>query len=153
MLEVLKGLEGCVASVISKVRSKVDVEDVLQEAAVDILKGYQSAARKKAMWVAKSARTKAWRDARRDHARLVGGENPKQEVHFDPLADLVKSEEIASLEAAMGGLDADTAIALKLRFYEGATFEEIADAFDVSQATAVRMVNRGLKALREVICE
>jgi len=151
MLEVLKGLEGCVASVICTVRSKLDVEDVLQEAAVEILKGYQAAARTKTMWVAKSARRKAWRDARRDHVRFVDGENPRQEVHFDPLADLVKSEELASLDVAMANLDADTATAIKMRFYEGATLEEIGNAFGVTATSAARMVKRGLTALRESI--
>lgn len=151
MLEVLKGLEGSVASVIFSVRSKVDVEDVLQEAAVEILKGYQAEARTKAIWVAKSARRKAWRDARRDHVRLVGGENPRQEVHADPLAELVKSEEIASLDVAIGGLDPDIATAIKMRFYEDATLEEIGQTFGVTATSAARMVKRGLTALRESI--
>lgn len=151
MLEVLKGLEGCVASVISTVRSKVDVEDVLQEAAVEILKGYQAAARTKTMWVAKSARRKAWRDARRDHVWLMDGENPRQEVDFDPLAELVKLEELASLDVAMANLDPDTATVIKMRFYEGATLEEIGNAFGVTATSAARMVKRGLAALRESI--
>ena len=151
MLEVLKGLEGSLASVISPVRSKVDVEDVLQEAAVEILKGYQAAARTKAMWVAKSARRKALRDARRDHVRLVCGENPTQEVNADPLAELVKSEEIASLDVAIAGLDPDIATAIKMRFYEEATLEEIGQTFGVTATSAARMVKRGLTALRESI--
>lgn len=151
MLEVLKGLEGCVASVISTVRSKVDVEDVLQDAAVEILKGYQAAARTKTVWVAKSARRKACRDARRDHVWLMDGQNPRQEVDFDPLADLVKSEELASLDVAMANLDPDTATAIKMRFYEGATLEEIGNAFGVTATSAARMVKRGLTALRESI--
>lgn len=153
MLEVLKGLEGPVASVISQVRSKVDLDDVLQDAALEILKNYEAAARTKAMWVAKTAKRKAWRDARRDHVWLVQGENPQQTVSTDPLAELVRAEEIASLDDAMASLNADLATALKLRFYEGATLEEIAAAFEVSQTTAARMINRGLKALREVIGE
>jgi len=153
MLEVLDGLQGVIRSKLRGVEAKIDIEDVMQDAAIAILTGYSAAARTKAVWTAKSARRKCWRDSRRDHERLVNGDNPRQEVSFDPLADLIRGEETEGLEAGFAAMDAIIEMAVKLRFYEDRTFAEIAQHFGVSNPTAAAMVRRGLETLRESIGE
>ena len=153
MLEVLDGLQGVIRSKLRGVEAKIDIEDVMQDAAIAILTSYSAAARTKAVWTAKSARRKCWRDSRRDHERLVNGDNPRQEVSFDPLADLIRGEEIEGLEAGFAAMDAIIEMAVKLRFYEDRTFAEIAQHFGVSNPTAAAMVRRGLETLRESIGE
>ena len=153
MLEVLDGLQGVIRSKLRGVEAKIDIEDLMQDAAIAILTGYSAAARTKAVWTAKSARRKCWRDSRRDHERLVNGDNPRQEVSFDPLADLIRGEEIEGLEAGFAAMDAIIEMAVKLRFYEDRTFAEIAQHFGVSNPTAAAMVRRGLETLRESIGE
>ena len=153
MLEVLDGLQGVIRSKLRGVEAKIDIEDVMQDAAIAILTGYSAAARTKAVWTAKSARRKCWRDSRRDHERLVNGDNPRQEISHNPLADLIRGEEIEGLEAGFAAMDAIIEMAVKLRFYEGKTFAEIAEIFGVSNPTAAAMVRRGLEFLREFIGE
>jgi len=153
MLEVLDGLQGVIRSKLRGVEAKIDIEDVMQDAAIAILTGYSAAARTKAVWTAKSARRKCWRDSRRDHERLVNGDNPRQEVSFDPLADLIRCEETQQLGDAIEHLDLDIRTAIRMRFYEDRTFAEIAQHFGVSNPTAAAMVRRGLETLRESIGE
>lgn len=153
MLDVLDGLQGVIRSKLRGVESKIDIEDVMQDAAIAILTSYSAAARTKAVWTAKSARRKCWRDSRRDHERLVNGDNPRQEITHNPLADLIRGEEIEGLKAGFAAMDAIIEMAVKLRFYEDKTFAEIAEIFGVSNPTAAAMVRRGLETLRETIGE
>jgi|SanBayMetagenome_1026888.scaffolds.fasta_scaffold10204_5 RNA polymerase sigma factor (sigma-70 family) len=151
--EVLDGLRGVIRSKIRGVEAKIDIDDVMQDAAIAILTGYGAAPRTKAVWTAKSARRKCWRDSRRDHERLVNGGNPNQEITSDPLAAMIRGEEIEALEAGFARMDPNIEMAVKMRFYEDLTFEQIAKAFGVSNPTAAAMVKRGLIALREAIGE
>lgn len=153
MLEVLDGLQGVIRSKLRGVEAKIDIEDVMQDAAIAILTSYSEAARTRAVWTAKSARRKCWRDSRRDHERLVNGDNPRQEVSFDPLADLIRCEETQQLGDAIEHLDLDIRTAIWMRFCEDRTFAEIAQHFGVSNPTAAAMVRRGLETLREFIGE
>jgi RNA polymerase sigma factor (sigma-70 family) len=159
MLEVLDCLKIYIKSTLNGVESKVDVEDVLQDAAIAILSGVQAAKktpamqRTKAVWLARSARRKAFRDAKRDHLRVVEGENPKHEAIHDPLGELVKAEQIESLHAAFAAMDPNIEHAVKMRFYEDATLLEIAEAFGVSMTTASAMIKRGLTILKEAVGE
>jgi RNA polymerase sigma factor (sigma-70 family) len=84
---------------------------------------------------------------------LVNGGNPNQEISHNPLEDLIRGEETEQLGQAIGQLDPDTLTAIRMRFYEDLTFEQIAKAFGVSNPTAAAMVKRGLIALREAIGE
>lgn len=153
MLDVLDGLQGVIRSKLRGVEAKIDIEDVMQDAAIAILTGYEAAVRTKAVWTAKSARRKCWRDSRRDHERLVNGDNPRQEVSFDPLGDLIRGEETQQLGDAIEQLDLDIRTAIWMRFCEERTFAEIARHFGVSNPTAAAMVRRGLETLREAIGE
>jgi RNA polymerase sigma factor (sigma-70 family) len=153
MLEVLDGLRGVIRSKIRGVEAKIDIDDVMQDAAIAILTGYTAAPRTKAVWTAKSARRKCWRDSRRNHERLVNGANPNQEISHNPLEDLIRGEETKQLGHAISQLDPDTLTAIRMRFYEDKTFAEIADHFGVSNPTAAAMVRRGLETLREFIGE
>lgn len=153
MLDVLDGLQSVIRSKLRGVESKIDIEDVMQDAAISILGGYSAAPRSKAVWTAKSARRKCWRDSRRDHERLVNGDNPRQEISHNPLADLIRCEETQQLGQAIEQLDPDTLTAIRMRFYEDRTFAEIAQHFKVSNPTAAAMVRRGLETLRESIGE
>ena len=151
--EVLDGLRGVIRSKIRGVEAKIDIDDVMQDAAIAILTGYTAAPRTKAVWTAKSARRKCWRDSRRDHERLVNGGNPNQEISHNPLEDLIRGEEIEGLEAGFARMDPNIEMAVKMRFYEDRTFAEIAQHFGVSNPTAAAMVRRGLETLREAIGE
>lgn len=134
MLEMLDGLRGVIRSKIRGVEAKIDIDDVMQDAAIAILAGYGAAPRTKAVWTAKSARRKCWRDSRRDHERLVNGGNPNQEISHNPLEDLIRGEEIEALEAGFARMDPNIEMAVKMRFYEDLTFEQIAKAFGVSKS-------------------
>lgn len=153
VLDVLDGLQGVIRSKLRGVEAKIDIEDVMQDAAIAILTRYSAAARTNAVWTAKSARRKCWRDSRRDHERLVNGGNPRQEISYNPLADLIRGEETQQLGQAIEQLDPDTLTAIRMRFYEDRTFAEIAQHFGVSNPTAAAMVRRGLETLREFIGE
>jgi RNA polymerase sigma factor (sigma-70 family) len=147
MLDILDSMAGIVSRELRSVREKVDVEDVLQEAAIAILKTYAEAPKKKAVWTAKSARRKAFRDQRRDH--LWHMENNRNEFSCDPLAALIRSEEIDALSQAFEYLTEDQATAIKMRYYDDATLAEIAEVFGVSSPTAAKIVRDALEVLRE----
>jgi len=147
MLDILDSMAGIVSRELRSVREKVDVEDVLQEAAIAILKTYAEAPKKKAVWTAKSARRKAFRDQRRDH--LWHMENNRNEFSFDPLAALIRPEEIDALSQAFECLTEDQATAIKMRYYDDATLAEIAEVFGVSSPTAAKIVRDALEVLRE----
>jgi DNA-directed RNA polymerase specialized sigma24 family protein len=151
MLEVLDDLQGVIRSKLRGVEGKVDVEDVMQDAAVAILTAYAQAPRTKAIWTAKSARRKAWCDSRRDHDWLVSGENPNQECKSDPLEAMILGEQIEGLEAGFAGMDANIEMAVKMRFYEDRTYDEIGQAFGCSGTWAAKMVKAGLETLRTAV--
>lgn len=154
MFESVSSMSGYVSRVIYDVRSKLDIEDVLQSAALDILQNpHKTLTKSKLSWTAKSARHKAWRDSRRDNVRLLTGENPKQEIVCDPLAELVRSEESEQLNLALSSLDPQVCLVLKLRFYQEMTLDEIASELGVSGTTVTRMIRKGLLALKEIISE
>ena len=149
MLEILAGIEGSIAKRIQSVRSKVDVEDVLQDAAIAIMHGYHQAPRTKAVWTAQSARRAAWRASRRDH--FFFEDSSKKFDDSDPLAALIQCEELEALQSAFEKIDQQYAEVLKMRFYEGMTFEEIAEALGVRRNTAARRVRNALEQLKGLI--
>ena len=149
MLEVLAGIEGSIAKRIQSVRSKVDVEDVLQDAAIAIMQGYQEAPRTKAVWTAQSARRAAWRASSWDHVFFE--DSSKKFDDSDPLAALIQCEELEALQSAFEQIEPQYAEVLKMRFYEGMTFEEIAEALGVRRNTAARRVRNALEQLKGLI--
>jgi RNA polymerase sigma factor (sigma-70 family) len=149
MLDILDSIGGIVAREIHSVREKVGVEDILQDAAIAILESYAEAPKKKAIWTAKSARRKAFRDQRRDHVWHM--ENSRKEFSCDPLAALIKSEEIDALSQAFACLTEDQATAIKMRYYDDATLAEIAEVFGVSSPTAAKIIRDALEVLREQV--
>lgn len=153
MLDSLESFRGLVSFHIRDVKSKLDIDDILQDAAVDILKSGGHATPKNVIWTCKASRKKAWRDSRRDHVRLVTGENPNHEVHSDPLADMIRSEQIESLMSAMDSLDADSRTAIRMRYYENCTLKQIADSFGISINSASRIIRHALETIRESISE
>jgi RNA polymerase sigma-70 factor (ECF subfamily) len=149
MLDVLAGIEGTILSKIRSVQSKLDVEDVLQYAAIAIMQGYEQAPRTKAVWIAQSARRSAWRSARRDHVFFE--DSSKKFDDSDPLAALIQCEELEALQSAFEKIEPQYAEVLKMRFYEGMTFEEIAEALGVRRNTAARRVRNALEQLKGLI--
>ena len=68
-----------------------------------------------------------------------------------PLAELVAQEQTARLEALLARLSPAQADALRLRFYGGLKFQEIADAMQCSLGTAKNRVRWGLLRLADLI--
>jgi RNA polymerase sigma factor (sigma-70 family) len=149
MLEVLAGIEGAIRSKIRSVQSKVDVEDVLQDAAIAIMQGYDQAPRTKAVWTAQSARRAAWRASRRDHVFFE--DSRKEFDDSDPLAALIQCEELEAMQAAFEEIEPQHAEVLKLRFYEGLTLAEIAEALGIGRNVAARRVRKALEEMRGMI--
>jgi RNA polymerase sigma factor (sigma-70 family) len=149
MLEVLAGIEGAIRSKIRSVQSKVDVEDVLQDAAIAIMQGYQEAPRTKTVWTAQSARRGAWRASRRDHVFFE--DSRKEFDDSDPLAALIQCEELEAMQSAFEQIEPQHAEVLKLRFYEGMTLLEIAEALGIGRNVAARRVRKALEEMRGLI--
>ena len=149
MLEVLAGIEGAIRSKIRSVQSKVDVEDVLQDAAIAIMQGYEQAPRKKAVWTAQSARRAAWRASRRDHVFFE--DSSRKFDDSDPLAALIQCEELEAMQSAFEQIEPQHAEVLKLRFYEGLTLAEIAEALGIGRNVAARRVREALEEMRGLI--
>ncbi len=149
MLEILAGIEGSIAKRIQSVRSKVDVEDVLQDAAIAIMQGYEQAPRKKTVWTAQSARRAAWRASRRDHVFFE--DSSKKFDDSDPLAALIQCEELEAMQSAFEQIEPQHAEVLKLRFYEGLTLAEIAEALGIGRNVAARRVRKALEEMRGMI--
>jgi RNA polymerase sigma factor (sigma-70 family) len=151
MIDSLESFRGLVSYHIRDVKSKLDIDDVIQDAAIDILKSGGKATAKNVIWTSKAARKKAWRDSRRDHVRLVTGENPNQEFSSDPLAAMIAGEELQALSAAFARMDSHIEMVVKMRFYEQRTYQEIGKAFGCSGTWAANMVKAGLEELRTAI--
>ena len=69
----------------------------------------------------------------------------------DPLAALIQCEELEALQSAFEQIEPQYAEVLKMRFYEGMTFEEIAEALGVRRNTAARRVRTALEQLKGLI--
>jgi RNA polymerase sigma-70 factor (ECF subfamily) len=70
-----------------------------------------------------------------------------------PLAALLQQEQSARLEALLRRLGSAQADALRLRFFGGLKFQEIADAMQCSLGTAKNRVQAGLLRLAELMRE
>lgn len=148
-LDSLIDVEGLVGKVLFPVRDRVDVEDVLQDAAIAILKSYADAPRKKAVWTAKNAVRTAMRAKIRDHKFFEN--SSRGVVDADPLAALLKCEEVESLHAAMAKLDPQDREAIRLRFFEGMTLEQVGAAMGFQKRWAIIVVKRALERLRDLM--
>jgi len=148
-LESLKGIEGIIGNVLRPVRDRVDIEDVLQDAAIAILASYDKAPRKKAVWTAKSAAHSALRSKKRDHKFFQ--ESCRSVVYTNPLTALIHCEEVELLDCAMEGLSERQAEAIRLRFFEGLTLEEVGEKIGITKGGAAHVVKQALEQLREVM--
>jgi RNA polymerase sigma-70 factor (ECF subfamily) len=69
------------------------------------------------------------------------------------LAGILASERRELLDSLLGGLSTAQADALRLRFFGGLKFQEIADAMHCSLLTAKNRVRSGLIRLSELVCQ
>ena len=147
-LESLKGIEGIIGSVLRPVRDRVDIDDVLQDAAIAILKSYADAPRKKAVWTAKSAARAAFRSKKRDQKYF---EKSEKAFYSNPLATLIHCEEVEQLHSALECLDERSREVIRLRYFDGLTLEEVGKAIGLTKAGAANVVGKALDQLREVM--
>lgn len=150
-LQALAGIRPFVFKQIRAVSEKVSVDDVLQEAAIAIIKSYEKAPRTKAVWIARSARRKAWREQRRDHR--YHEQNSRNVVLDSPLEALIGAEESVLGLEAFERLEGDQRRVLELRFWQGKSYQEIGEEYGVSAPTAARLVQSALQAIRKAIDE
>ncbi len=79
-------------------------------------------------------------------------QEPQRDAQDDtPLTALLAKERAAQLEALLGRLSLAQADALRLRFFGGLKFQEIADAMQCSLNTAKHRVRTGLQRMAEFI--
>jgi RNA polymerase sigma factor (sigma-70 family) len=145
----LVGVEGLVGKVLFPVRDRVDIEDVLQDAAIAILKSYKDAPRTKAIWTAKNAVRTAMRAKIHDHKFFEN--SSRGVVDSDPLAALLKCEQVEFLHAAMKQLVEQDREAIRLRFFEEMTLEQVGEAMGFQKRHAAHVVKRALERLRELM--
>lgn len=91
---------------------------------------------------------------REETATEFCGERARTSEQVDdntPLAALISEERAAQLEALLLEISAVQADALRLRFFAGLKFQEIADAMQCSLNTAKNRVRWGLMKLAELI--
>ena len=69
----------------------------------------------------------------------------------DPLAALIQCEELEAMQAAFEEIEPQHAEVLKLRFYEGLTLAEIAEALGIGRNVAARRVRKALEEMRGMI--
>ena len=148
-LESLVGVEGLVAQATRHVRDRVDIEDVLQDAAIAILASYDKAPRKKAVWTAKSAARSALRSKKRDHKFFE--ESCQSVVYTNPLAALIHCEEVELLGDAMECLSERQAEAIRLRFFDGLTLEEVGEKMGITKGGAAHVVKQALEQLQDLM--
>ena len=146
-LESLKGIEGIIGNVLRPVRDRVDIDDVLQDAAIAILQSYAKAPRKKAVWTAKSAARAAFRSKKCDQKYF---EKTPNAVYSNPLAALIHCEEVDQLHDALACLDDRQREVIRLRYFEGMTLEEVGESIGLTKQGAANVVSRALEKLREV---
>jgi RNA polymerase sigma factor (sigma-70 family) len=71
-----------------------------------------------------------------------------------PRAEAISAEQTAGLERAIAGLDVDERLAIRLRFQEDLSFDQIAQALGISSKYRVRaLINGALSKLRRVLTD
>ena len=72
-------------------------------------------------------------------------------MYTNPLTALIHCEEVELLDCAMEGLSERQAEAIRLRFFEGLTLEEVGEKIGITKGGAAHVVKQALEQLREVM--
>jgi RNA polymerase sigma-70 factor (ECF subfamily) len=134
-------------------RHEADTRDLLQELFIklarnpDLLEGV----REERAFLIRLAHNLAIDALRRRTTReknydQLASENP---AFFAPSPELDEQAFRESLSQALGQLPADQRVVLHLKLWEGMTFEQIAEALEISPNTAASRYRYGLDKLRE----
>jgi RNA polymerase sigma-70 factor (ECF subfamily) len=82
---------------------------------------------------------------------LAAASDPREPDAASPLSALLAKERAATLESLLRQLSAAQADALRLRFFGGLKFQEIADAMQCSLNTAKARVRNGLERMAHMV--
>ncbi len=134
-------------------RDEADTRDLLQEIFVKIARepGLLDKARDERAFLIRLAHNAAIDLIRRRGARERTRENFAAEVFslFAPAPDLDEQLFCDALAAALAGLPEEQRAVVHLKFWEGLTFERIAEALGIPPNTAASRYRYGLDKMRE----
>ncbi|MFH1074804.1 MAG: sigma-70 family RNA polymerase sigma factor [Candidatus Firestonebacteria bacterium] len=126
---------------LTKLRSKPDAEEVLQNVFLNI------ADIKEKVLLIKEPRKYLFTAARNEAINYVkAGKNRRNdesldELLFEPAGKTVNNEEALEIEKAVLKLPDDQRSVVIMKFYRGFTFEEIAEAMDIPPNTAASKID------------
>lgn len=149
MLEQLESMRGLVSSLTHWVRPSIDVDDVLQEAAIAILGGYDRAPATKTYWTAQSARRSARRSS--EVAREYFEESRGKVETESPLEALILREDIGRLRDAIDRLPVKYREVIELRYLEGMTVGQAASFLGISKSEVCKRTAKALGSLRRMM--
>lgn len=134
-----------------------DMDDVLQEAAIDAWRFSGDATNVQALADTIVRHSCLFTLTRERRLKRGGGKvellgnalNDKQAEVEQPLSLLCEAEEAGMLWDVVDGLPENQARAIKLRFASDMSYQEVADQLGVSLQAVGGLLKRGLKTLRE----
>ncbi|PZO01458.1 MAG: RNA polymerase subunit sigma [Alphaproteobacteria bacterium] len=134
--------------------NRSEAEDVLQEVYITVWSKadrFDADRASPITWLAALARNRAI-----DRQRQIGRRSfkPIDDAHYvadgaeSSLASLVRSEEFSQLQGCMSELDATHQAALRSAFFEGLTYQDVAERHNVPTGTMKSWIRRSLLKLK-----
>jgi RNA polymerase sigma-70 factor (ECF subfamily) len=129
-------------------------EDVLQETFWQVwsrASQYDAARSTPEVWLFVIARSRALDHLRR-HKPEVSADGPREPVLLeDPAAALESNEAMEQIRKAMAQLPEEQRSAIRLAFYTGLTYEQVAQSQAIPVGTAKTRIRLGMKRLRDLL--
>jgi RNA polymerase sigma-70 factor (ECF subfamily) len=130
-----------------------EAEDVLQEAFLQAWRQadrYDSTRSTPVGWLVMMARSRAL-DFLRHRPPILTSDPPDRPVVSDVDSRLDRNESAAAVHRALGQLADDQQIAIRLAFFGGLTYEQVAGRLGVPAGTAKTRIRLGLMKLRKAL--
>lgn len=150
---------------LQSIRSRYDVDDLVQDTAVFMLK-YDKQVHERfscyaASVLATGARrheTAAMRSPKREKMCIdVCGDgvgyDPQSRGNDDPFELVAMKDEMARMNSALNNIPSNLAESVRLRYFEGLLVREIADRLGVTENTVDTRIRRGIKKLKELLVD
>jgi RNA polymerase sigma-70 factor (ECF subfamily) len=139
------------------VRRREDAEDVVQQVFANLwrVRGSLEIRESARAWLYRSVRNGALNRVRSERSALRLAESPERVPVADPAPDpaesMIAGQSAAALERALDGIGERCREVLRLRWIDGLTHAEIADALGITRKAVESNITRGLRALRVVL--
>ncbi len=138
------------------VRNREDVDDLVQEVFMKVLKGlvYFKGESKLSTWIYAVARNHALNYLKRketEYATLRRMSDEAEVQGADTDLEIIKGEEKSVVREALGMLRTKHRIALELRYMSEKSYEEIAEIMDVPLGTVKTYIHRGKLEMKDII--